>query len=194
MLRLPTGAGKTRVAVEAVIRMVRERGIDAPILWIAQTEELCEQAVQSWKFVWSAVGPRQSLTVSRFWGGNDAAPVDGFPHLVVATDAKLDSRLSQDDYAWLREAALVIVDEGHAALSERPTAVLRQLGLDQNRNRTDRPLVGLTATPFRSDEEETRRLVNRFGGVRLDEGVFDDQDPLVALQEIGVLAGSNIGS
>ncbi|GAA4912174.1 hypothetical protein GCM10023405_38390 [Streptomonospora salina] len=188
MLRLPTGAGKTRVAVEAVIRMVRERGIDAPILWIAQTEELCEQAVQSWKFVWSAVGPRQSLTVSRFWGGNDAAPVDGFPHLVVATDAKLDSRLSQDDYAWLREAALVIVDEGHAALSERPTAVLRQLGLDQNRNRTDRPLVGLTATPFRSDEEETRRLVNRFGGVRLDEGVFDDQDPLVALQEIGVLA------
>src|SRR5690606_33162313 len=62
MLSLPTGAGKTRVAAEGVIRWIRESGTPTgPILWIAQTAELCEQAVQSWKFVWENVGADRSL-------------------------------------------------------------------------------------------------------------------------------------
>ncbi|RFU42349.1 DEAD/DEAH box helicase [Actinomadura logoneensis] len=186
MLRLPTGAGKTRVAVEAVIRLVRERGVKGPILWIAQSNELCEQAVESWKFVWSKVGPRQRLTVNRFWGDNDAAPVDANPQLVVATDAKLHRRLKGEAYAWLRDAALVIVDEAHGALSERYTEIFERLGLD--RSQTARPLIGLTATPYRTDADETRRLANRFGTFRLDDGVFGDEDPVAALQKLEVLA------
>lgn len=187
MLRLPTGAGKTRVAVEAVIRVVRTRGLAGPILWIAQSEELCEQAVQSWRFVWSKVGPEETLTVNRFWGGNDAAPVTDNTQLVVTTDAKLDSNLVKDEYAWLHKASVVIVDEAHRAISPRYTAILEQLGL--TRSRTERPLVGLTATPFRgTNEDETERLVRRFGGYRLDEGLFLGDDPHGELQSIGVLA------
>ncbi|MCZ9347937.1 DEAD/DEAH box helicase [Streptomyces sp. TRM76130] len=188
MLSLPTGAGKTRVTAEAVIRWVKQVGDPTgPLLWIAQTEELCEQAVQSWKFVWTKVGAERPLTISRLWSTNEVGEVVDHPHLVVATDAKLERCLETDAYAWLREAALVIVDEAHTAVSKRYTDILGQLGLTQYV--TERHLLGLTATPFRNtNEDETRRLVNRFGNRRLDEGVFPSGDPYRDLQEWGMLA------
>ncbi|MFF1404612.1 DEAD/DEAH box helicase [Streptomyces sp. NPDC058294] len=188
MLSLPTGAGKTRVTAEAVIRWVKRVGdLQGPLLWIAQTEELCEQAVQSWKFVWSKVGAERPLTLGRLWGGNEVGNVLGHPHLVVATDAKLERCLDTEQYEWLRGASLVIVDEAHTAISPRYTDILGKLGLTQYETR--RHLLGLTATPFRNtNEEETRRLVNRFGGRRLDEGVFPSGDPYRDLQEWGMLA------
>lgn len=185
MLTLPTAAGKTRVAAEGVIRWVRESGTpDGPILWIAQTIELCEQAVQSWKFVWRKVGPDRPLVIDRLWTSNSATPVTGRPHLVVATDAKLTSCLGTPEYAWLREASLVLVDEAHTAGSMEYTKILGHLGLSDHRE-TPRHLVGLTATPYRGDD--TRRLVQRFGNHRLDEGVFP-YDPVKYLQDLGVLA------
>ncbi|MFE5088985.1 DEAD/DEAH box helicase [Streptomyces sp. NPDC056638] len=188
MLSLPTGAGKTRVTAEAVIRWVKRAGeLKGPLLWIAQTEELCEQAVQSWKFVWNKVGAEGPLTISRLWSGNEVGDVVDHPHLVVAIDAKLERCLGIDQYAWLRRAALVIVDEAHTAISKRYTEILSRLGLTQYE--TGRHLLGLTATPFRNtNEEETRRLVNRFGNRRLDEGVFPSGDPYRDLQEWGMLA------
>ncbi|MFF1408377.1 sacsin N-terminal ATP-binding-like domain-containing protein [Streptomyces sp. NPDC058289] len=188
MLSLPTGAGKTRVTAEAVIRWVKQAGeLKGPILWIAQTEELCEQAVQSWQFVWNKVGAQAALTINRLWSSNEAAPVADGPQLVVATDAKLQVCLDNDRYTWLRDAALVVVDEAHVATSPRYTEILTLLGLTQHR--TERHLLGLTATPFRGhNEEETRRLVNRFGARRLDEGVFPSDDAYGHLQDLGVLA------
>ncbi|WP_416072145.1 DEAD/DEAH box helicase [Streptomyces sp. ME18-1-4] len=190
MLSLPTGAGKTRVTAEAVIRWVKQVGrLDGPILWIAQTEELCEQAVQSWKFVWEKVGAETPLAINRLWSTNEAGPVTDRPQLVVATDAKLQQPncLAADAYAWLREAALVIVDEAHTAITPRYTEILAHLGLTASR--TDRHLLGLTATPFRNtNQDETRRLINRFGGRRLDDGVFPDGDAYAELQRLGMLA------
>ncbi|MFE1781243.1 DEAD/DEAH box helicase family protein [Streptomyces sp. NPDC059506] len=187
MLCLPTGAGKTRVTAEAVIRWIKSGGnLGKPVLWIAQTEELCEQAVQSWSFVWSKVGARGELAISRLWSTNEAANVTGRPHLVVATDAKLTVCLERPEYAWLRDAALVVVDEAHVAITKSYTAILTSMGLTSQR--TERHLVGLTATPYRgTNEEETRRLVLRFGSRRIDEGVFET-DPYAELQKLGMLA------
>lgn len=187
MLCLPTGAGKTRVVAEAVIRFIKARGLGGrPVLWIAQTDELCEQAVESWKFVWSKVGPAERLTISRFWASNDAVAVRDSAHLVVASDAQLDARLASVNHAWLREAALVVVDEAHGSITSRYTEIMRLLGIT---HRTlERPLIGLTATPFRGfNQSETRRLVERYGANRLDQNIFDE-DPYVALQKLGMLA------
>ncbi|MFS8201812.1 DEAD/DEAH box helicase [Streptomyces sp. CWNU-52B] len=188
MLSLPTGAGKTRVTAEAVIRWVKRVGaLDGPLLWIAQTDELCEQAVQSWKFVWNKVGAEGPLTISRLSGSHEVGNVVDHPHLVVATDAKLERCLDTDQYAWLRQATLVIVDEAHTATSKRYTQILGLLGL--TRYEIGRHLLGLTATPFRNtNEEETRQLAGRFGNRRLDEGVFPSGDPYRDLQEWGMLA------
>ncbi|MFI7534364.1 DEAD/DEAH box helicase [Streptosporangium sp. NPDC049376] len=188
MLCLPTGAGKTRVAAEAVIRVIKERGLNGrPVLWIAQNEELCEQAVQSWAFVWSKVGPEQQLTINRLWSTREAAPVKDSAQLVVATDAKLEACLDSPEYAWLRDPALVIIDEAHASITPRYTRLLTSMGLTFRE--TSRPLIGLTATPYRGfNEVETNRLVDRYGGNRLDEGIFPTGDAYAELQEFGVLA------
>jgi superfamily II DNA or RNA helicase len=194
MLSLPTGAGKTRVAVEALKGTLRALPADResrPVLWIAQSEELCEQAVQSWHFVWKATGPAKRLTISRLWNRNEAHPVtDGF-HLVIATDAKLEKVIETDDYAWLREAQAVVVDEAHTSLSPRYTKVLAALGLTPHRTRC--PFVGLTATPFRgTSTEETDRLVSRYGHNRLDHHADGTEilgeDPYLTLQNLKVLA------
>lgn len=186
MLSLPTGAGKTRVASEGVIRWIRDCGTPTgPVLWVAQTGELCEQAVQAWKFVWEKVGPKSSLVIDRLWHGNSATPVRDRPHLVVATDAKLASILGDDDYAWLRNAALVVVDEAHVAIAKSYTAILEKMGLTHRETR--RHLLGLTATPFRGNEDLTSRLVARFGDRRLDDGIFTGE-PISALQALGVLS------
>ncbi|MFC4470909.1 DEAD/DEAH box helicase [Streptomyces xiangluensis] len=194
MLSLPTGAGKTRVAVEALTRALRELPADresVPVLWIAQSEELCEQAVQSWHFAWKATGPAKRLTISRLWNRNEADPVTGGFHLVIATDAKLEKVIDTEDYAWLRAAQAVVVDEAHTSLSPRYTRVLGALGLTPHRTRC--PFVGLTATPFRGNStEETDRLVGRYGHNRLDHRADGTEilgeDPYLTLQNLGVLA------
>lgn len=193
MLSLPTGAGKTRMAVEAVIRAATAHHDDfsGPVLWIAQTEELCEQAVQNWQFAWRHIGPPQRLTISRLWSTNEADPVeDGF-HLVVTIDQKLNRVINSDDYAWLREADAVIVDEAHTSISPLYTRLFDTLGLTAHRTRC--PLIGLSATPFRgSDKAETDRLVKRYGMNRLDLAADGAEilgpDPYGTLQDLGVLA------
>ncbi|MEU7877110.1 DEAD/DEAH box helicase [Microbispora bryophytorum] len=188
MLCLPTGAGKTRVAAEAIIRVIKEKGLGGrPVLWIAQSKELCEQAVQSWQFVWSHTGPSELLTINRLWSGREAAPARDGAQLVVATDAQLEVCLDTAEYAWLRDPAIVVIDEAHASITPLYTRLLTSMGLTFRE--TSRPLIGLTATPFRGfNETETNRLVDRYGGNRLDKGIFTTDDPYAELQELGVLA------
>lgn len=194
MLSLPTGAGKTRVAVEAIIRRLRAVPpgmVSVPVLWVAQTDELCEQAVQTWQTVWRNTGPARKLTISRLWSTNEADPVEDEYHLVIATDAKLEKIIEDDRYAWLRQTQAVVVDEAHTSISPRYTQVLAALGLTPHRSRC--PLVGLTATPFRGkNSEESDRLVARYGRNRLDHHrdgteILGEQ-PYLELQRLGVLA------
>ena len=189
LLSLPTGAGKTRVTVEALVRALEEGTLESPILWIAQTDELNEQAVQAWSEVWRANGPVGSqLTVSRLWASNDAEEVERGHQVVVATIAKLNAGvIESSDYAWLKKSSCVIIDEAHAAITPQYTSLLEWQGLKKSLDRA--PLIGLTATPFRgTSETETKRLVQRFGGVRLDEPAFGGEDAYGPLQEKGVIA------
>ena len=59
--------------------------------------------------------------------------------------------------------------------------------------KADEPfMLGLTATPYRGrDEDETERLVRRYGSKRLDSGAFANDEPeavIRELQDMGVLA------
>ena len=187
LVALPTGSGKTRVAVEALIRYTHTTDSDPLILWIAQSDELCEQAVEAWRYAWSAIGQAgDKLTVSRLWGANDATPVDDGVHLVVATDDKLASLSSKGQHEWLTDADVVLVDEAHTSISATYTTLFDWLkrGVKQR----DRALLGLSATPYRGNNEaQTKTLVNRYDSNLLTDGVLGD-DPYRELQEMGILA------
>jgi superfamily II DNA or RNA helicase len=175
VLTLPTGAGKTRTAVESLVEWrlsLDRRGV---ILWIAQSQELCEQAVQAFREVWTDLGHRDArvrntLEIARFWGPA-AIPED--PDIVVASIQKLHSAIQRMDgdagpgelTPVLDRLAAVVVDEAHRALAPSYGEVLRSLGIDPvHRASSPIPLLGLTATPFRSVDTETRQLAERFHG------------------------------
>lgn len=185
LLYLPTGAGKTRVTVEALLGLLKSGAIEAPLLWIAQSEELCEQAITAFAEVWRWMGDERPLDVSRFWSGHELDESNEELQVVVAIDDTLASRLMEPQYGWLTRPGLVVIDEAHTAGTKTYTEILRLLGLTANR--TDRPLLGLTATPFRGRNEElNRRFVERFGSNRLE--ALDPEDPIGELRQRRVLS------
>ncbi|MFD3615111.1 sacsin N-terminal ATP-binding-like domain-containing protein [Streptomyces sp. NPDC058676] len=188
MVELPTGAGKTRVATETVLRLFIEGEMSGTVLWIAQSEELCEQAVQTFSTVWRGLGDESPLTIGRLWHSNVVHEPDTEFSVVVATDAKLNKLVDSAEYEWLSRAAAVFVDEAHrAGGSTMYTRIFRWLGVD-GRN-WERPLVGISATPFKGRPDvhsgQTDDLVARFGTHKM--AAFDG-NPYDELSKIGVLA------
>lgn len=170
VVSLPTGGGKTRVTVEAAVRLVLAPcGDRRSVLWIAQMDELCEQAVQSFRQVWINIGAqRTDLRIVRLWGGNPNPSVQepDKPVVVIASIQTLNSRMERDDLAWLQSPGLVVVDECHHAITPSYSNLLRWLDAEAPRSGSDEkdepPIIGLSATPFRTDDAESRRLAKRF--------------------------------
>lgn len=195
LLSLPTGAGKTRVAVQALVEHMADSTEDVRVIWLAETDELCEQAVQTWSLVWRAEGRVGTpMTLSRLWASNEPEERDGH-QVVVASLAKLDSVIArnggrwQEQYGWLQHPAMIVVDEAHRSIGTQYTRTLSALGDARRVADMTTPIVGLTATPFRGfNERETRQLASRYGENLLDEGVFPGDDVYGYLQEHGVLA------
>ncbi|NYE50077.1 superfamily II DNA or RNA helicase [Spinactinospora alkalitolerans] len=187
MVELPTGAGKTRVATETVLRLFIGGGMRGTVLWVAQSAELCEQAVQTFSTVWRGLGDERPLTIGRLWESNTVHEPDTEFSVIVATDAKLETVIDTPAYEWLSRASAVFIDEAHrAGGSKRYTRILRWLGVDGRS--WERPLVGLSATPFKGkidDGEPTKELAARFGNrkIKAFEGNAYEE-----LSRIGVLA------
>lgn len=171
ILRLPTGAGKTRIAAEAIVSYwkVRPTGIRW-IIWVADKAELCEQAVQCFKQLWEETGTEGELfRVHRVWGRRHLPdPYD--EGIIVAGIDKLHE-YAKDDTEEARGAlgrlvdglGVVVVDEAHHAVAPSYEKVLDSLGLQVRHDRQGGPpLIGLTATPFRSGDDETTKLRHVF--------------------------------
>ena len=196
MISLPTGSGKTRVAVQAVVEAMLE-GFNGNgcVLWVADRDELCEQAVQAWRQVWSAVAKGGGgLRISRMWAGQRVPVPTDKRHVVVATIQTLRAKLvdSPTTMRFVHDIVLVIFDEAHRSVAPSYTSVMKEIGLTRWKREEEPYLLGLTATPYRGrDEKETARLAGRFGRNRLDSGVFQSDEAPAAireLQDMGVLA------
>ena len=195
MISLPTGSGKTRVAVEGIVNAIAEDGFIGGILWVADRDELCEQAVRAWQEVWRAMGPDdQILRISRMWQGQPPPVAAADRHVVVASVQTLSSKLKRgiSDYDFLRGFRLIVFDEAHRSIAPTFTSVMEELGFSARNGEREPLLLGLTATPYRGySESETRWLANRYGQNRLDRGAFlsDDADKVMRqLQEMEILA------
>ena len=188
MLSMPTGSGKTRVAVQAIVEAMREDGFRSGVLWIADRDELCEQAVEAWRQVWSKFGIKSSrLRISRMWGGQPPPQPTSDLHVIVATLQTLNAKLSnrRNEYEFLADFKLVVFDEAHRSIAPTATSVMREIGLTRWQKNDETFLLGLTATPYRGhNEEETTWLANRYGSRRLDLGTFASDDPQKVIQEL----------
>ena len=174
LLSLPTGSGKTRVAVQAIIESIRDQELSGTVLWIADRKELCEQAVDAWQQAWASIGAEgQPLRISRWWEGQGEPERPDGAHVIVATIQTVRARLERGAGARsvLGDVGLLVVDEAHGSIAPSYTQLLRELGLTFRRTEDEIGLLGLSATPYRGrDEVESRRLVDRYGRNRLDAG------------------------
>lgn len=196
VVQLPTGAGKTRVASQSVIEHVAAAEGQQLVVWIAHSEELCEQAIESWTTTWQALGaPDERMAVSRLWGGRPAKQETTKLHLVVTTIQTL-TRIAEDvaaeaprgaQYGWLSDPDIVIIDEAHGAIASSYTPVLKWF--KRSTRESGKPLLGLSATPYRgTNEVQTERLVNRFQANLIEPDEFTVETAHEYLQEMGVLA------
>ena len=165
LLHMPTGSGKTWTAMRIISSRLLENE-PSTILWLAYSEELCEQAVDAFKTVWSRMGDRE-VPVLRFYktyrpdilestsGGRDAFIVAGIDKL--NSSDKSSGRLLT---TLADRVSLVVMDEAHQAVAPAYRSLLEQM-LDKRPNSVG--FIGLSATPGRSaygsvDPEELPRF------------------------------------
>ncbi len=211
LLSLPTGAGKTRVTVEAICDHLAESlgngGRRNIVLWISQGQELQLQAWECFRQVWQ-VPPRKTgkartiqrpmpCRLVRLWGGRDPTSIDigDEPTILIAGIDQLASwaRTRVEWYAMLpiRRFACVVVDEAHSLITQEHARVLTELGL-KNRHRWKRPadsvpIIGLTATPWRTNAEELDRLRTYFSRALIKPPSLGDK-PVSVMQKQGFLS------
>ncbi len=186
VIQMPTGSGKTRTAMEIVTEVLNEQPDGTVVIWLAHSEELCEQAYDCFEEVWSHVAKRP-LRLIRSWGSKASLPFEFKESaFIVGGFSKLYEKLKRTpvNFQLLSQRTfLLIVDEAHKIVASTYSDVTKALLGNQTR------LMGLTATPGRSvgNEHENEQLAQFFFNdiVGLDSG---DESPLEMLRRRGVLA------
>lgn len=188
LVQMPTGSGKTRTAMELVVDLDQRLSVFArglSVIWLAHTEELCEQAIDSFSSVWAARGS-QRVPVARLWGTYSPPEPTLSGALIVAGTSRIHSLSGNEPELFKSIAsrvALVVIDEAHRALAPTVTSQLAAL-----RGSGETLLVGLSATPARNLElsSENRALAKIFGHNLVTPQLGDD--PIAELRRRGVLS------
>ena len=179
MLQMPTGSGKTRTAMQVVASFLNGDLSNRLVVWLAHSEELCDQASDALQHVWAHLG-MAPVTIHRWWGARDANPVDTRPAVVIGGFAKLNNLRGTSPGLG---ADLVVVDEAHRVLAPTYDAAVRWARSASGR------VLGLSATPGRVTGEnvENARLAGYFNDVNIgiDAG---DYGVIELLQNRGILA------
>ena len=158
LLVMPTGSGKTYTAVRWLITNVIAR--QGRILWLAHRTELLNQAASEFHKLSVLASGRERLRVRIVSGEHcTAAQIDPADDIVVASIATLARAPEVVTQLVMDSRVFVVIDEAHHAPARSYRELLTKL--DQ---RKKFQLLGLTATPTRTQENERGTLNALFGG------------------------------
>lgn len=194
LLHLPTGAGKTRTAINYICEYLRDNPKKF-VVWLADTGELCDQALKAFEEGWKSLGDRP---ISRFamYGSNNFSLSGIYEGFVVLGLQKFHSLTSKEDIqrilpSFQEKVGLVIFDEAHKALAPSYN-MLVELLLNSNSDTGNKQslLLGLSATPGRSlnNDEENIKLGQLFHNNKVGMKIQGYNSPIEYLQEQGFLA------
>ncbi|EPU9476126.1 DEAD/DEAH box helicase [Vibrio vulnificus] len=201
LIHLPTGAGKTRTAMNIACEHLRESPTNV-VLWLADREELCSQAYEEFSKAWKSLGNRSTSlygfysSSSESLSGIDSGFVVAGLHKFLSL-RKSDSRQLKLLYKELAEkVTLVIFDEAHKAVAPKFQEVVQDFITDKSFHAD---LVGLTATPGRSYSTEglsaeDERLASFFYNNKVSMKIPGYLSPIDYLVEQGYLAKANFKS
>lgn len=190
LLHMPTGAGKTRTAMNVIGHVLRDRfRLGDVVVWMAHTEELCDQAAEEFAQAWRNIGNRRVVLFRAYGPHRTGLDLDAVKNGVLVTGIRLlyERSLSQQD-RFLRLAGrtpLIVIDEAHQAVAPTYEHVLNLLAV-----RPETAILGLSATPGRSwlDAGEDVRLAEFFKRNKVTLRVPGYSNPVDFLQSEGYLA------
>lgn len=189
LLHMPTGAGKTRTAMNAIANLLRmsDRG-PGVVVWLAHSEELCEQAAEEFRKAWGFLGDRD-VTLYQNFALRRVDSLDSVRDglLVAGLSLFYNQSLSQASHflSLARRTTLIVMDEAHQATAPTYRHLLNLLCPTGNT-----PLLGLSATPGRSflDAGSDIDLATFFNRQKVTLEVQGYDSPIQYLQENGYLA------
>ena len=161
------------------------------VIWLAYSEELCEQAVTEFEKAWDYLGDRP-LSTYRFWGSHDLDLEQAQDGLVVAGLAKVYNA-AKKSIRFINQlgvrCSLVIIDEAHQAIAQTYKLVLDALVIPYEKT----ALLGLTATPGRTwaDINADAQLAKFFAQQKVTLEIEGYDNPIDYLVDQQYLAKAN---
>lgn len=196
MVQMPTGSGKTFTALETFVDLIRSP-LDSDqrwLIWLVNKPDLAEQALNSFAELWKVKGDRP-LKLWRYFDEWNGPPtnVEGEEGIVFCTFDKLyiamgerDSEAYKSMQRLAKSTQYLIVDEAHMSVAETYEKVIQFLIFYGSK------LIGLSATPYRSEASENSELTQLYGStlinLKRDERGYEISDPISYLQGKGYLA------
>ena len=159
VVQMPTGSGKTRTAMELISEFFLSSDKPETVIWLANSSELCEQALQCFNETWRFIG-NTDVAVHRCWGGLDENINERVGqnemNFIVCSFQTAWPRLQKNNFPS-EHCGLLIVDEAHIAVAETYKKSIEAIQRSSNCR-----VLGLTATPGRSDGIEAEALAGLF--------------------------------
>jgi DNA repair protein RadD len=173
LVTMPTGAGKTRTCMLACLRRAGESN-SKPTLWLAPSLELVDQAINSLERLVVDDHLMDQITVVR---GLNSSISDSSVKMVFAT-----VQAASRNIHMVRSGGfgLLVFDEVHQAVAKT------YLPLIESGYKNEYSVIGLTATPGRTNQNETEELHSEFSHIIYPRLL--GKDPIKKLIECGVSA------
>lgn len=189
MIQMPTGSGKTRVAMEIICEFfLKNKNKNINIVWLANREELLEQAYITFNEVWSHLSDHK-IDLVRFFGKtkNRFDDVERSSLAICGLDklASVFKKKNESLMKYSENVKLVIFDEAHGIIAKTYNETVINL------MNSDCSLIGLSATPGRVDSDEQSQLVEKFGN-NLIELDCNGINPIVFLKNQSILSQTEL--
>ncbi len=187
LVHMPTGAGKTRSAMSIIAQFLLRLEPGVVVIWLAHSEELCDQASDEFEKCWSYIGNRE-VTLGRLYSEYELDLANFKDGVIVAGLAKIYSRSFSQQSEFLnfkKYVKFVVMDEAHQAIAHTYKHLLEMLAPEGGS-----ALLGLSATPGRSwvDMDRDKELADFFVGNKISLEIPGYNNPILFLQEKGYLA------
>jgi DNA repair protein RadD len=194
ILQMPTGSGKTRTAMEIVSEYLNEHS--SSVIWLANTEELVDQAFESFREVWEVrrKKPLAAYNHMRFSGDIDFGQQSFHLSTLQGLNTKNGKELIDMILTSKPGIGLVIVDEAHISIAPTYRSTIKHLLSKEGK------LVGLTATPgrtinrFDGDKTDDNKELSEFYLNKLFQIDTGDKPPIDFLRERGILSNAKFFS
>lgn len=162
LLVMPTGSGKTRTAVYFLLRHMVSQGYQ--IIWLTHRHMLIDQTADAF-FRFSPLVKLENSKAKTF----NMSCVSGLHMSIKATERtddvmilSIQSVARSQEYlrSILAKKVMIVVDEAHHSVARSYQNTIKSI----RSLRKDAKLLGLTATPVRGNESESKYLMNLYDG------------------------------